>query len=65
MIARGSSLDRDLDGFPLNQVEVDQRGHDQCVIVGDDECVVDGDDDDQCAIDGDGYGDAEDGLHDA
>ena len=21
-------------------MEVDQRGHDQCVIVGDDECVV-------------------------
>ena len=35
IITRGSSLDRDLDGFPLNQVEVDQRGHDQAVIGGD------------------------------
>ena len=27
IITRGSSLDRDLEGFPLNQVEADQRGH--------------------------------------
>ena len=50
IITRGSSLDRDLDGFPLNQVEVDQRGHDQCVIggEGDGEDLIDGDGDDLC-----------------
>ena len=35
IIARGSSLDRDLEGFPLNQEEVDQRGQDECVVDGD------------------------------
>ena len=42
-IARGSSLDRDLEGFPLNHVEVDQRGHDDCVVVDDGDAVDEGD----------------------
>ena len=34
IITRGSSLDRDLEGFPLNQVEVDQRGQDERAVDG-------------------------------
>ena len=34
IITRGSSLDRDLEGFPLNQVEVDQRGDDERAVDG-------------------------------
>ena len=58
-IARGSSLDRDLEGFPLNHVEVDQRGHDDCVVVDDGDVVEEG----NLVEEGDVV--EEGGLHDA
>ena len=42
IITRGSALDRDLEGFPLNQVEVDQRGQNNHVLVEED-LDIDGD----------------------
>ena len=36
IITRGSALDRDLEGFPLNQVEADHRGHNDYVLVEED-----------------------------